>query len=367
MILNLVLSSSLIVFFLVFGQKLSWRSVNDLSAVQSSHSRITNRFGGIAVICGMSSIFFINPWPNTSGFILLSGLPIFICGVLEDITGRVKAKIRLIGAFCSAGLAVLLLEVYIKSGDFWLLNDVIVFPIIAISITLLIASGVANAFNIIDGLNGFASGFSLIIALVLAGLCKHFGEPNLGLFCSVIAVAIIPFLVINFPFGFIFLGDAGAYTIGHVLFWSAIVLLFRHPEISSWAMLLIFFWPVSETLLSIYRRLKSKKSSGAPDNFHFHHIIKKLIELTFEEGSRFNTWANPLSTLVLIPLSSIPIAIGIFVLQNNNLAIIFYILLLGCYLGLYIFLIRLVREKAIKVGNCELVDSLNFIFTPRSE
>ena len=128
-------------------------------------------------------------------------------------------------------------------------------------ITMLISSGIANAFNIIDGVNGFSAGVALIIAFVLGYVCQTYNEPNLSYFCYMIAVAIIPFLLFNFPYGFIFLGDAGAYTLGHLLSWVAIILMYRHPEISAWAILLIFFWPATETLLSIYRRFMSKTPS----------------------------------------------------------------------------------------------------------
>ena len=48
--------------------------------------------------------------------------------------------------------------------------------------------------------------------------------------------------------------DAGAYTLGHVLAWIALLLMNRHPEISPLALLLIFVWPITDMLLSMLRR-----------------------------------------------------------------------------------------------------------------
>ena len=63
--------------------------------------------------------------------------------------------------------------------------------------------------------------------------------------------ASIGILFWNFPLGKIFLGDAGAYTLGHVLAWIALLLMNRHPEISPLALLLIFLWPITDMLLSM--------------------------------------------------------------------------------------------------------------------
>ena len=365
MILNLIFSISILVLLLIFGHKLSKRGEGDIIAVQSAHQRATVRFGGVAIICGISTILFLKSWSDISVLILLSGIPIFLGGFLEDITGKVRPRNRLLAAFCSAGVAVLLIGVYIEAGDFWLLNSFFIFPVIAIPVTMLISAGIANAFNIIDGVNGFSAGVALIISCVLGYVCHIYDEPNLGYFCYMIALAIIPFLLLNFPFGYIFLGDAGAYTLGHLLSWVAIILMYRHPEISAWALLLMFFWPATETLLSIYRRFMSKTPSGAPDSFHFHQLIMQLIQLLFARTAKINHWANPLSTLILLPLAGIPIVASLFLIQNNKFAILVYLILVVGYLFLYIFLVNKVRSIALLEGNDEVVDRLNHIFKPK--
>jgi UDP-N-acetylmuramyl pentapeptide phosphotransferase/UDP-N-acetylglucosamine-1-phosphate transferase len=271
----------------------------------------------------------------------------------------------LLAAFCSAGLAVLLTGVYLEPGDFWFLNRLFIFPLIAIPITMLISSGIANAFNIIDGVNGFSAGVALIVSCVLGYVCQIYDEPNLSYLCYMIAIAIVPFLLVNFPFGYIFLGDAGAYTLGHLLSWVAIILMYRHPEISAWAILLMFFWPATETLLSIYRRFMSKTPSGAPDSFHFHQLIMQLIQLSFDKGKKLNLWANPLSTLILLPLAGVPIVVSLFLIQNNKAALLVYLALAVSYLCLYVLLVKKVKSIALRDGNGEVVDRLNYIFTPK--
>ena len=365
MILNLLITTFVLIVLLIYGHKLSRRGTDDLLAIQSAHKRATVRFGGVAIICGITAVCLLSLRSDISMLILLSGSPIFLGGLLEDITGKVRPRNRLLAAFFSAGIAVLLTGVYLEARDFWLINKLFIFPLIAIPITLLISSGIANAFNIIDGVNGFAGGFALIVSCVLGHVCQTYDEANLSYFCYMIAVAIVPFLIINFPFGYIFLGDAGAYTLGHLLSWVAIILMYRHPEISAWAILLMFFWPATETLLSIYRRFMSKTPSGAPDSFHFHQLIMQLIQLLFDRSGKLNSWANPLSTLILLPLAGIPIVASLFLIQNNKAAVLVFLALVVSYLFLYVLLVKTVKLIALRNGNNEVADRLNHIFKPR--
>ena len=365
MILNLLITTFVLIVLLIYGHKLSRRGTDDLLAIQSAHKRATVRFGGVAIIFGITSVFFVKLWSDISILILLSGLPIFFAGLLEDITGKVRPRNRLLAAFCSAGLAVLLTGVHLQAGDFWLLNRLFVFSLIAIPITMLISSGIANAFNIIDGVNGFSAGLALIVSCVLGYVCQSYGEPNLSYFCYMIAIAIVPFLLVNFPFGYIFLGDSGAYTLGHLLSWVAIILMYRHPEISAWAILLMFFWPATETLLSIYRRFMSKTPSGAPDSHHFHQLIMQLVQLGLGDSEKRNGWSNPASTLILLPLAVIPIVVSLFLIQNNKAAILIYLTLVACYFILYVLLVKKVKSIALSNGKVEIVDNLNHIFTPK--
>ena len=365
MILNLLISTFFLAVLLIYGHRLSKRGSDDLIAVQSAHQRATVRFGGVAIICGISTILFLKSWSDISALILLSGVPIFLGGLLEDITGKVSPRNRLLAAFCSAGLAVLITGSHLEAGDFWLLNNLFIFPVIVIPITMLISAGIANAFNIIDGVNGFSAGVALIISCVLGYVCHIYDEPNLGYFCYMIGLAIVPFLLVNFPFGYIFLGDAGAYTLGHLLSWVAIILMYRHPEISAWAILLMFFWPATETLLSIYRRFMSKTPSGAPDSFHFHQLIMQLLQLRFGNREKINGWTNPVSTLILLPFAGIPILASLFLIQNNVTAILVYLILAVTYLFLYILLVSKVKLIALRDGKNDIVDRLNHIFTPK--
>jgi len=113
---------------------------------------------------------------------------------------------------------------------------------VGVPLTLLITAGVANGFNLIDGVNGLSAFTGLCSALALAYIAGQGGAWTLQMMALLLAAAILGFLVLNYPFGLIFLGDAGAYTLGFVIAWFGISLLRAIPEVSAWAVLLTVFW-----------------------------------------------------------------------------------------------------------------------------
>ena len=84
-------------------------------------------------------------------------------------------------------------------------------------------------------------GVCMLIAGGLAFLANAFGDTLILNVSILVMCSILGLFVFNLPFGKIFLGDAGAYTLGHVLIWLSILLVVRNSEISPYAILLIFF------------------------------------------------------------------------------------------------------------------------------
>ena len=68
--------------------------------------------------------------------------------------------------------------------------------------------------NLIDGMDGLATGFGLFICLTLAFVGHFGGMPDVVMISTVMAGALAGFLLYNFPPARIFLGDGGAYLIG---------------------------------------------------------------------------------------------------------------------------------------------------------
>jgi UDP-N-acetylmuramyl pentapeptide phosphotransferase/UDP-N-acetylglucosamine-1-phosphate transferase len=176
---------------------------------------------------------------------------------------------------------------------------------------VLISGGVAHTTNLIDGLNGLAMGVCMLIAGGLAFLAYSVGDTVILNISILLLCSILGLFVFNFLYGKIFLGDAGAYTVGHVLIWLSILLVARNPEISPYAILLIFFWPIMDMLFAIFRCVLKREPIGAPDRLHFHQLIMRGLGLSYFNATQQNV-TNPLATALVLPMTAVPITASQF-------------------------------------------------------
>jgi len=139
--------------------------------------------------------------------------------------------------------------------------------------------GVTNAVNLIDGLDGLATGLGAIIAATLVLICWQAEQYTGVVVGAALLGSLLGFLPFNFPPGRIFLGDTGAYFIGYTL---ALLALegSRQPAILTFVVpLLALAVPLLDTALSIFRRLRERRPVFSADRAHMHH---RLLE---SEGS----------------------------------------------------------------------------------
>ena len=196
-----------------------------------------------------------------------------------------------------------------------------------------------NAFNLIDGLNGLSSYVSISVATSLSIIAFQVGNLQFSIFLILLNSAILGFFVLNFPFGKIFLGDGGAYTLGHLLVWCSILLINQSEEISPFAIFLIFFWPVADTGLAIWRRWKLGNPADRPDRLHFHQLAMRFLEIHFF-GRRRRNIVNPISTVVLVPLISVPQLLGVIYWNNLKATILWSCFILVFFMGTYFMGVR---------------------------
>lgn len=147
-------------------------------------------------------------------------------------------------------------------------------------LTTLWIVGVTNAMNLIDGLDGLATGVAAIIGATLTLICWQVGQP-MGVLLGVAFVgSLLGFLPYNFSPAKIFLGDTGALFIGYTL---ALLALEGYAKVSLLTFivpLLALAVPIMDTVLSILRRLKRRAHVFSADRQHMHH---RLLE---SEGSQ---------------------------------------------------------------------------------
>lgn len=313
----------------------------DVGAVQSAHVAPTPRIGGVAIGVGLVVSIFLVPREiqYTYALFVVSLTPVFLAGLAEDVGYGVSPRWRLIAAAVSSLLAIILLDAWVARADVpgvdWLLG----FVPLAVVFTMFATAGVCNAFNLIDGLNGFSSGTGIITALGLAAVAHLAGQAELASISFMLIAALMGFLAFNFPWGKIFLGDAGAYSLGHALAWFSVILMFRVPELSPWAVALIFFWPLADTGFAIYRRRRSGRPTDQPDRLHFHQLVMRFLEIKYL-GRGKRRIANPLATLSILPFVMLPVGFGVLLWDKPFWAFFAVICFGGLFVGAYMLGLR---------------------------
>ena len=355
----LVFSGSFLASILFAMARLSTKRLNaDLWSPQSSHVRPAQRFGGIGVASGLALALFIFSWSQaerlTYQYYFFTLVPILVISIVGDLGREQRPWLRLLAIAMSGALTIYFYDIRLVSIDLKLIDLALAVVSISVVATIFAATGVTNSFNIIDGLNGLAGGFSILCSFALAIVSVKMELYGIAAALIVLASAIFGFLLVNYPNGRLFLGDTGAYLLGHTLVWIAIGINFRAPEISAFSILLVFFWPIAETVLSIFRRLRSDKELSHPDHLHFHQLVMRSIEIQYL-GRRRRNLSNPLATLFVLAFASAPMVAGVLFLENDAAAkiavIIFSLLFVSGYYGLLIFTKRHRRRlKALQVS-----------------
>jgi UDP-GlcNAc:undecaprenyl-phosphate/decaprenyl-phosphate GlcNAc-1-phosphate transferase len=255
------------------------------------HKNPIARMGGLAIISGflISILFDIL---NISGFEvnrqltgLLAGVSIIlVMGIIDDVK-PVNAKIKLMFQILAAATAILISDIRIErltnpfaDGGYSVLSPYISYPL-----TVLWIAGITNAINLIDGLDGLATGICTIsfLSFFFISIIRSDVPPETALFTAIITMAVVGstlgFLPFNFHPAKIFLGETGAGFLGFIAgFISIQGTVKSYAAISLIVPLIIFGIPVFDILFAILRRLVGKKPIMNADRGHMHH---RLIDM----------------------------------------------------------------------------------------
>lgn len=325
-------------------------SMDQTTGVQKFHTVPTPRIGGIALLAGFLGVWFALPHGYTKGtaslltLILLGAFPAFAAGLVEDFTKRVSVKARLLATAASGLLAALITGYWVSSVDLPGIDLLLGLAPIGILFTAFAVAGIANSVNIIDGFNGLASGVVILMLLTLAAIAFRVDDIAVLNLALLGAAVVAGFMAVNYPRGYIFLGDAGAYSLGYYVAVLAVALAMRNPaDVSPWAMLLVCGYPFIETLFSIYRRAsrKRKHNPGAPDASHLHSLIyRRVVSRKLMPGApawQRNAYTSPFLWIY----SSIPMLGAIFWPESVGMVVAWLVISFVVYQRMYRRMLRL--------------------------
>lgn len=322
----------------------------DNRATQASHRGNPVRIGGLLIMLGC----FVSAATVASQsegkvvlMILISALPVFVAGFFEDMGYLVKPMIRLLAAFLSSAVAIYLTGFVLPKVNLIYLDEVFNYYYLAVLITIFCAGIFCHSLNVVDGLNGLAAQVIICSAIGLAIIGFKIDFKQLAAFCLILTFATIGFGFFNWPQAKIFLGDAGSYGIGHILIWTGIAYLNTDQTIAFSAIVLILYWPIADIVHTVVRRLLGSKNIFQPDNQHIHQKTKRLLEKMLSKRVA-RRYANPLASLLLMPMIAFPPVVGVMFIDQPFYAWIAILLFFICFTAIYQALSR--HEKAFTSG-----------------
>lgn len=290
------------------------------------HTRATATLGGAAMLAGFLAAMAV-AWrlgEFTAVFdasteplgVVIAAVIIFLVGLIDDFR-EVSAPAKIAGMVL-AGSVLSVAGVSIVFFRIPFADLVVLTPDLSALLTVVWVVGMANAVNLIDGLDGLAAG----LVAIAAGTFFFYGERlgdvgvispgNLGPLIALITAGIcLGFLPHNFHPAKIFMGDGGALLLGLLMAASTIsvggssnqpfsgqVYFFFAPLFIP---LFILGVPILDTLFAIVRRATKRAGVASADKEHLHHRLMRLGHGQRRSVFILWAWTAALSMFVLYP------------------------------------------------------------------
>ena len=301
------------------------------------HKRAVTCLGGVAIYASFvvsllvaSFILFKNPHSPFSYKLvglLCGGSMILVLGLVDDIKGApapVKVGWQIAAALVTSALFGIRIT-YIDVPFF----GVIWLRAYSLPLTLLWVVGLTNALNWADGLDGLAAGISSIACVSLVVVSWRGGDLVSIVVLIALLGATLGFLRYNFYPAKVFMGDTGSNFLGFVLANVAIMGgLKSAAALSLMVPILILGVPIFDTLFSVWRRVRLKRSPIRPDTDHFHF---RLLKLGLNQRQ---------AVLVIYIISAVLGGCAVLLAQNPTLT----------SLAVVVFIVGVLALAALKLG-----------------
>lgn len=237
--------------------------------------------GGLAIYLSfaISTLFFFhNVLPQRHLLAILLGASIVVLtGIIDDVK-EISPKLKLLG------LIIASLEIYFVAGIHF---DELTLPFFgtlhlgwfSLPVTILWILAITNAVNLIDGLDGLASGVSMIGLFTIGIIGYFFLDPtnlHISIMIFILVAAIAGFFPYNFHPAKIYLGDTGALFLGFMISVLSLQGLKNATIVTIITPMIILGVPITDTVFAIIRRYINNQPISSADKMHLHHRLLSL-------------------------------------------------------------------------------------------
>lgn len=251
------------------------------------HTQVIPPLGGVAIFIGfvLSSIIATDGLSFDSlKYIIASVIVMFFIGLKDDLMD-ISASKKLVIQFFAAVILVALGNVrFTNLQGIFGIHEINYFVSIVLSIFAVLV--IINAFNLVDGIDGLASGLAILAGTVLGTWFYISGNFQFAIMSFALVGSLLGFFLYN-VFGNsnkLFMGDTGSLIIGIII--SALIVKFNELNLVnttayaisaapavSFAIIIV---PLIDVLRVMTIRISQKRSPFSPDNNHVHHRLLRL-------------------------------------------------------------------------------------------
>lgn len=280
------------------------RNKFDIPNERSSHKNPTPRGGGVAVVAafvfGLLALLIRRDIDAESFYaIVLPGALVAIIGYLDDLGRVTAARLRLIGHFVAA-----LIAIYILGGlpPMPLFSATLDIGLVGNIIAVLFLVWMLNLFNFMDGIDSITGVEALTSCLILTIFLINKSDTELWRVPALLCAAVIGFLYFNWPPAKIFLGDIGSGFIGFTIGTISLVIAKSQPLIT-WAVIILLGVFIVDATVTLIRRVYDKQQISAAHRSHaFQHLANNAdrhlkVSLSIAAVNIF--WLAPIAWLVV--------------------------------------------------------------------
>lgn len=313
---------------------MDWGAVDWPDKKRRIHNRPTPRLGGMAIFFAFFATLICAPLVGTPVSqslrqnqaqvlgLLAPATLVFLLGVYDDFRGAnstLKLTVQLIASMMLYLSGFGITSISLPFDGSWEPPAMLSFPLTACWIVV-----ITNAFNLIDGLDGLASGAS-VFALLSIFICSlSQGNPEISLMSIALVGSVMGFLRYNFNPATIFLGDSGSLFLGFMAAALSLAGAQKGSTIVAISIPLVSFGlPISEVGISVARRYIGGEPLFQSDRRHIHHMLLR-------RGLNHRQ-----AVILLYAVCALFALFGLMLLnpERNRTALIFFVLGIGIILG----------------------------------
>jgi len=263
------------------------------------HKGATPRLGGLGVAFGLGVSLlpvalggYLRDWPGSAEWwgrqwaVILAALIILAIGILDDTRGvspRLKLMAQaaavlalILGGIQIQRIALLGFEIDLTRPGFLLPipGHPVAISLPAVIVTLIWFLGCMNIWNLIDGMDGLASGVGLLVSGTMMLVAIQQNNTGSALLAAALAGSLAGFLLYNWHPAVIFLGDTGSLLIGLLIGVIGVQDSLKGPSaVSILFPILAMGLPISDTAMAIFRRWVRNLPLSSADRRHVHHLL----------------------------------------------------------------------------------------------